>query len=1172
MPILPRRKRSREPGQRQLGLEMLEQRKLLAVLPAGFREDLVASGLSYPTAMAIAADGRIFVAQKGGGVRVIKDGTPLPKLFAFVDAETSYEYGLCGIALDPDFTSNGYVYVNYIAKGTPARNLIERFTASGDVAVKGSRTTIFELDNVNPPGPTGNYHIGGAMQFGIDGKLYISTGENTTPANAQSLGNLHGKILRIGKDGSIPEDNPFFATATGNNRAIWTYGLRNPFTFAVQPGTGRILINDVGQNSYEEINVGRPGANYGWPLAEGPTTDPRFDAPLYAYGHIATEKGAACIAGSTFYDPAVVALPVSYVGRYFFADFNNAWMATLDPATGTSTMFATQLNEMPLDIDVGPDGNLYYLAWGNGMSVSRISYTGDLSPAISAPPQDATTSIGLRARFSVTATGDGQLAYRWQRAAAGSENFTDIPGATAAVWKVRGVAIADSGSRYRVIVSNPHGSVTSQPATLTVVTNQIPTVTILNPATAHLFTGGESMAFAAVATDPETGGLPNDAVSWRVDMLHGAISRPIVPPTIGTSGSFVIPDETPYTRTDVTIRLTVAARDPVTGLLGTSSVDLHPRTSVVSLQSDPVGLGVGLGGEPQPAPFSRTSIVGIRQAISAAAFQATTVGFYRFIGWAHGGPSTQVVAVPATDVTYTARYVGSTAFVEMFDASLGSQFVPRAGNWTLDGSGGYAGMRGQQPGDAVSMFSMGTTLPPSYEIGASIGLDTPVGNGFLIFDVVGPDTFKYVGLRAGAGTLVAGRRTPAGWQDEVSVAHGFDARTAQQVTVRVSGTSVTAKLAERPFFTHDFGESLGDGGVGLATRRDGVRFSRFFASIAPEQREVFATATSLRENSVPGTLVGILGTRGWSYGATFTYQLVSGEGGADNALFAIEGDRLKAVGRFNFEARTSYTIRVRSTEATGIISEQPLTITIVDDPNEPLVVEDVIGPSGGVYGPGATLQFTLALSRPAAVAGKPELPIRVGGVDRSATYAAGGGTMRLTFTYQVRSTDLSGGIAVRSAVGQTKKSFGITAGGMRLAPALPHPGAVLPGVQIDTTRPVAVGLLDAPASGTYRAGTVIRFRVTSSEPVRVAGVPSIRLSLGGGRARTVEAAYEAGSDTTVLTFAYTVKAEDAMRAGSWLVVSESLTLPTGASILDAASNPAKFALRMPANRRIRFET
>ena len=520
--------RARRPGHGLLRLESLEQRKLLAALPAGFREDLVASGLSYPTAMAIAPDGRIFVAQKGGGVRVIKDGAPLPKLFAFVDAETSYEYGLCGIALDPDFTSNGYVYVNYIAKGTPARNLIERFTASGDVAVKESRTTIFELDNVNPPGPTGNYHIGGAMQFGTDGKLYISAGENTTAANAQSLGNLHGKILRIGKDGSIPDDNPFFATATGNNRAIWTYGLRNPFTFAVQPGTGKILINDVGQNSYEEINVGRPGANYGWPLSEGPTTDPRFDSPLYAYSHLSTEKGAACIAGSTFYDPAVIALPASYVGRYFFADFNNAWMATLDPATGTSTMFATQLSSMPLDIDVGPDGNLYYLAWGNGMSVSRISYTGDLSPAISVPPQNVTTSNGLKATFTVMASGDGQLSYRWQRAAAGSGDFTDIPGSTAASCKVRGAVIADSGARYRVVVSNQHGSVTSQPATLTVVANQIPTVTILSPAADHVFAGGEAIAFAALATDPETGTLPADAVRWQVDMLHGAISRPLV--------------------------------------------------------------------------------------------------------------------------------------------------------------------------------------------------------------------------------------------------------------------------------------------------------------------------------------------------------------------------------------------------------------------------------------------------------------------------------------------------------------------------------------------------------------------------------------------------------------------------------------------------------------------
>jgi hypothetical protein len=225
-----------------------------------------------------------------------------------------------------------------------------------------------------------------------------------------------------------------------------------------------------------------------------------------------------------------------------------------------------------------------------------------------------------------------------------------------------------------------------------------------------------------------------------------------------------------------------------------------------------------------------------------------------------------------------------------------------------------------------------------------------------------------------------------------------------------------------------------------------------------------------------------------------------------------------------------------------------------------------------VYGPGATLQFTLALSRPAAVRGKPELPIRIGDVDRFATYAAGTGTIRLTFTYEVRSTDHSGEIAVGNALAQTKKSFGITAGGMRLIPALPHPGAVLPGVQADTAGPVAVGMLDAPAAGSYRVGSVIRFRVTYSEPVQAAGVPTIRLSLGGGRARTVEAVYEAGSDTTVLTFAYQVKQADAMKAGSWLVISNAVRLPAGASILDAASNPAQLALRVPASSRIRFDT
>ena len=131
---------------------------------------------------------------------------------------------------------------------------------------------MLDLNNLS----TASNHNGGGLHFGLDGKLYISVGENATRTNSQTLSNLLGKVLRINADGTIPSDNPFFNTATGQNRAIWALGLRNPFTFAVQPGTGRIFINDVGETTFEEINDGRPGANYGWPDTEGPTTDPRF--------------------------------------------------------------------------------------------------------------------------------------------------------------------------------------------------------------------------------------------------------------------------------------------------------------------------------------------------------------------------------------------------------------------------------------------------------------------------------------------------------------------------------------------------------------------------------------------------------------------------------------------------------------------------------------------------------------------------------------------------------------------------------------------------------------------------------------------------------------------------------------------------------------------------------
>ena len=146
--------------------------------------------------------------------------------------------------------------------GTQSR---EPLTASADVAVPGSEVVILELDNLS----IASNHNGGAIHFGPDGKLYIAVGENADSANAQTLADLLGKMLRINSDGSVPMDNPFYSVAVGVNRATWSLGLRNPFTFAFQPGTGRMLINDVGQYTWEEINEGVAGANYGWPNCEG---------------------------------------------------------------------------------------------------------------------------------------------------------------------------------------------------------------------------------------------------------------------------------------------------------------------------------------------------------------------------------------------------------------------------------------------------------------------------------------------------------------------------------------------------------------------------------------------------------------------------------------------------------------------------------------------------------------------------------------------------------------------------------------------------------------------------------------------------------------------------------------------------------------------------------------
>ena len=341
-----------------------------APLPTGFSKALVASGFALPTAFAFAPDGRIFIARQGGTVNVIKDNALLATPFVTLSVDSAAERGLLGITLHPDFPTTPYVYVYYTVPTDPIHNRISRFTADGDVAVANSEEILVELDNLSAI-----FHNGGALHFGNDGKLYVGVGDNTNAGQAKSLGSRLGKMLRYNADGTIPEDNPFYNSADGVNRAIWARGFRNPFTFGIQPTSGRIFVNDVGQDTWEEINDGIAGSNYGWYTCEGfcDPPNPSLRDPLLAYPHSGGEFSGCAIVGGAFYNPTTVQFPPDYVGNYFFADLCGGWIRRYDPAGNRSEGFATNINT-PVDLHVSNDGTLYYLQRGDGGQVWHVTY------------------------------------------------------------------------------------------------------------------------------------------------------------------------------------------------------------------------------------------------------------------------------------------------------------------------------------------------------------------------------------------------------------------------------------------------------------------------------------------------------------------------------------------------------------------------------------------------------------------------------------------------------------------------------------------------------------------------------------------------------------------------------------------------------------------------------
>jgi glucose/arabinose dehydrogenase len=311
----------------------------------------VAAGLDFPVYLTSPpGDERLFIVQKGGAIRVVKNGTLLEAPFLDITQQvsTKREQGLLGLAFPPDYASSGRFFVHYTDRAEDTRVSAFRVSSNPDRADPASESVVL---TAKQPGPA---HNGGQILFGPDGFFYIGLGDGGSRdgndrGRAQSLSDLLGSILRIdvssGSPYTIPPDNPFVGT-TGARPEVWSYGLRNPWRFSFDRANGDLYIADVGERDWEEVNrspaaegAGR-GANFGWSLMEGRhcLNDESCDQagltlPVLEYSH---SEGCSITGGYVYRGARIPALQ----GHYFYADFCQGWVRSFR-VTGGATLEET---------------------------------------------------------------------------------------------------------------------------------------------------------------------------------------------------------------------------------------------------------------------------------------------------------------------------------------------------------------------------------------------------------------------------------------------------------------------------------------------------------------------------------------------------------------------------------------------------------------------------------------------------------------------------------------------------------------------------------------------------------------------------------------------------------------------------------------------------------------
>ncbi len=621
-----------------------------------FVSDKVIVGLNEPTNMTFTPDGRMLIIERGGTVWLAQPGATSVDPTPVVDlpsVNTADERGLLGITLDPSFATNGFFYVFY-TNGATGKNQVSRLTMVGNTASLGTEQMIWQ-NTVNAD----IWHQGGDMHFGPDGKLYVAVGDHLLPQTSQDLTSYDGKILRMNADGSAPTDNPFYDGSGPNKDTIWALGFRNPFRFSFDSANGRMYVGDVGQSTWEEVDLAKRGANYGWPTCEGNCDDPAMTNPIYTYNH---NNRDACVIGGFVYRGTQ--FPADYQGTYIFGDYSQRWFKrlTLD-ANGNSTGVQNFIppngapdvveNGAPVAAVMGPDGSLYYVDNGpfeanNAGSIRRVRNLNANQPPSASASADVTSAntAPLTVHFSSAGSTDpeGQpLTYSW--------TFGDGTTSTAAnpthTYNARG--------RYTVRLTTSDGNSNTAANPLTITVGQAPQVSIATPIDGAHFRAGDTISFSGSATDPEDGTIPQSGLTWKVVFHHLSHIHPFIDSSPGGSGSFVVPTTGHSFHETTWYELVLTARDS-DGIETQRSVNIYPDKVNLSFASQPSGLTVQIDGLPFTTPFTYDEIVGFQHTISVDSPQFLAGSRFDFASWSDGGAQSHTITVPAADRSYTATF------------------------------------------------------------------------------------------------------------------------------------------------------------------------------------------------------------------------------------------------------------------------------------------------------------------------------------------------------------------------------------------------------------------------------------------------------------------------------------------------------------------------------------